>query len=136
MFVLQSNILGELGRNSKDAVGDDPLEMDALTFISFTASLEGYAVVDIELGFYHACALLSSGSVVCWGENLYGATGADINAGGNVGDDVGLPMNQIVPITFKNTHAVVEIAAGHHVTCSKIIPISSWNRMVDGGWGD
>lgn len=114
-----SNILGELGRDNVVDVGKLPTDMTMLTFISFSASLNGYDVYDVEAGFYNACALLSNGAMLCWGENLYAATGAKISSGGNVGDGLGMPMNQVDGIEFKYTHAVVQIATGHHVTCGK-----------------
>ena len=36
----------------------------------------GAKAVDVALGIYHTCALLTNGSVMCWGDGTYGQLGA------------------------------------------------------------
>ena len=38
----------------------------------------------IAAGNYHTCALLVSGSVQCWGDNMYGALGNNSTTESNV----------------------------------------------------
>lgn len=42
-------------------------------------------MVEITAGFFHTCARLASGSVRCWGQGAYGATGHANTT--SVGDD-------------------------------------------------
>jgi len=41
-------------------------------------------VIAVEGGYYHTCAILRSGSVRCWGENLAGQLGIGTNTNSNV----------------------------------------------------
>ena len=57
-----ANFFAELGTGtSTEDVGDDPGEMPA------PAAIIGDDVVDIDAGYEHACVLLVSGAVRCWG---------------------------------------------------------------------
>ena len=77
----------------------------------------------LQGGWFHICALLSSGQVFCWGENEFGQLGQ--GSTGDLGDEPGdlpePPINGLVDIA--------EIAVGSHHSCA---------RQEDGGvrcWG-
>jgi alpha-tubulin suppressor-like RCC1 family protein len=61
---------------------------------------------DIEAGCNHTCALLSNGTVACWGYNLWG----------QLGD--GTTIDSSTPRTVSNSDSVTAIAAGCNHTCA------------------
>ena len=63
---------GQLGVGNKDNLGDSSGEMEKLQAINFG---EGRTVKSIAAGGFHACALLDSNSVKCWGLGSYGQLG-------------------------------------------------------------
>jgi alpha-tubulin suppressor-like RCC1 family protein len=77
-------------------------------------------VADVSVGRYHACALLKSGAVRCWGQNTFGQLG-----GGGTRSGPAL----ITPRTIAN---VTSIAAGAATTCASI----STGRVWCWGWGN
>ncbi len=81
-------------------------------------------VVEIVLGRRHACALLQTGSLKCWGDNSSGAVGTGINDiyGNNE------TLDQVPNISFASP--VIDIKAGSLHNCA---------RLLDGDlkcWGD
>ena len=76
-----TNHAGQLGigRQLGTAIGDDELPT-SVPAISFSD-----AVIDIEAGFHHTCALLISGSLKCWGSNFSGQLG--LGHSNTIGDD-------------------------------------------------
>ena len=71
--------LGQLGYGNTNFVGyaETPADVEPLAV--------GGAVVDLVAGWNHACALLQSGDIRCWGEGIQGALGR--GTPDNVGDD-------------------------------------------------
>lgn len=68
-----ANSYGQLGVDRSSNVGDEAGDMGAgLKYVSLGT---GVTVVGVGSGDYHSCALLSNGSVKCWGANLYGTSG-------------------------------------------------------------
>ncbi len=66
-----SNYAGQLGNGNVENVGDDelPSSVDALTVTA------GLTVKVITAGDTHTCALLSDGTVKCWGRSNFGQLG-------------------------------------------------------------
>ncbi|MCA0404165.1 MAG: hypothetical protein LCH30_10285 [Proteobacteria bacterium] len=78
-----SNNYGQLGNSSNSG---SELENDVpLTVTGLSAD-----VATIAAGVYHNCALLKTGTVECWGNNLYGQLGNSTNSG--VGVDNYTPL--------------------------------------------
>src|SRR5687768_12033444 len=70
----------------------------------------------IATGASHACALLTSGNVKCWGDNSYGQLGiGDIDYRGDHEDEMGdnLPI-----VDLDAPDAVTQIAVGAHHSCA------------------
>jgi alpha-tubulin suppressor-like RCC1 family protein len=94
------NAYGELGNNSTT---------NSSTPVAVTG-LSG-AVVAITAGGSHTCALLSGGTVQCWGEN----------ADGELGDGTMVnspPYGSLTPVAVSDLSGVKAIAAGSSVTCA------------------
>jgi len=82
--------VGELGYGNIEHIGDDETPADAGDIHV------GGAVIDVEMGFYHTCALLATGAVRRWGDGFNGALGyGNTN---NVGIDVTPAAAGDVPI--------------------------------------
>ena len=73
------NEYGQLGQGNTDRIGDN----ESPSAIAAIALGEGRKVTQVAVGQSFACAVLSSGKVMCWGEGrLLGLAGA-----ANIGDD-------------------------------------------------
>ena len=91
-------------------------------------------VVQISAGGYHTCALLSNGSVACWGQNWHGQLGT------------GDTNNRLVPTLVKGINGegiltnVIEISVGHYHTCALLsngqVACWGWNRFGQLGTND
>ncbi len=84
-------------------------------------------VAALTAGYYHTCALTSSGAVLCWGANF----------NGRLGD--GTTTNRLTPVAVSGlTSGVVAIAAGAHHTCAVTDggAVVCWGANFDGQLGD
>lgn len=84
------NQSGQLGQGSSLNLGDDAGEMAKIRPLSL-----GQTARYIAAGGSTACAMLTDGSLRCWGENSSGQLGN--NTTENIGDDVG-EMDRLTPI--------------------------------------
>jgi len=110
------NLSGQLGNGSTT---------DSSTPVTVT-NLAGTAVA-IAAGTYHACALLASGAVQCWGLNSYGELGN------------GSTTNSSTPVAVTNlAGSVTAIAAGGYHTCALTTSgtMQCWGRNLDGQLGN
>ena len=69
-------------------------------------------VVDVTVGRYHSCAVLSDGRVKCWGNNFKGALG---NGTTNAFLE---PETSSVPLTVTGIDNAVAVEAGGRHTCA------------------
>ncbi|MCY1018414.1 RTX toxin [Pyxidicoccus sp. MSG2] len=85
----------------------------------------------LAVGGNHACALLSSGLVRCWGSNLYGQLG--YNSTENVGD--GEPISSFGYVNLGGN--AVKLAAGLEHTCALMDTqkVRCWGRNNSGQLG-
>jgi cysteine-rich repeat protein len=98
---------GQLGYANPNNVGDDELPSDvgAVPLPS--------AVIKLELGGQHSCAILQDGGLRCWGLNDRGQVGnGTIN---NVGDDESLAT--LAPVSVP---PVIDVEAGERHTCARV----------------
>ena len=65
-------------------------------------------VTDISIGEYFACAITSTGSVWCWGENEYG----------KLGDGTEEDSNSPVRVEIPSSLTAISISAGEHKACA------------------
>lgn len=113
---------GQLG-NGK-TTGPDPCDQGPCSLTPVTVSnLTG--VTAIAAGSYHTCALLSGGTVDCWG-----LLGLDPNAGA--------ANNSLVPTAVSNLSGVVAITAGQGFTCALLSAgsVECWGHNDAGQLGD
>jgi alpha-tubulin suppressor-like RCC1 family protein len=87
------NHWGQLGGRGDDAKHAQPSTMHGLA-----------DVVDLSLGFTHACAVRRSGEVVCWGNNLGRVANADT-----------LDLKQPTRIGISDA---IKVSAGSEATCA------------------
>jgi len=112
------------GRNLEDQLGNGTTSTDSPT--PTTVSGLGGATA-IALGFDHSCALLSNGSVQCWGANNYGQLGNGTGVSGSS-----------VPVAVSSLSGAVAVAAGSSHTCALLSDgsIACWGMNTDGELGN
>jgi alpha-tubulin suppressor-like RCC1 family protein len=87
-------------------------------------------VVDVDSGLGHVCALLSDGSVKCWGANNYGQLGNDSSL--NSQEPVGVAkLSGASDMAVGRNHACVIVSA----TATSTV-IDCWGLNSDGQLGD
>ena len=80
------NSMGQLG-NGLNTDSSSPVSVSGLE-----GSTPNSTVVAVEVGDLHACAILESGSVKCWGNNYYGKLGNGSATEGPVSRDSSTPV--------------------------------------------
>ena len=93
------------GRNVEGQIGDNSTT-DRWTPVDVPGLSAGVAA--IAAGETHTCALLSGGSVRCWGDNIYG----------QLGDNTSTPQH--LPSGVPGLGGVIAIAAGYMHTCALV----------------
>ena len=103
-----------LGLANGDHRGDEPAEMgDALPEVDLGV---GRTATAVALGNSHACALLDSGALKCWGENRDGGLGlGDTESRGDEPDEMG---DALPEVDLGTGRSGVAIAAGGYHTCA------------------
>jgi alpha-tubulin suppressor-like RCC1 family protein len=111
------------GRNDTGQLGNDS-QVDAHTPIPVTGLSAG--VAQIDGGKYSSCALLSTGSIKCWGQNDYGTLGT--------GDNV----SSLVPVPVVDITNATKVATGDHHTCAVLADSSArcWGYNSTAALGD
>ena len=111
-----ANDHGQLGLGDIDARGDDPNEMgDNLPAVSLGLP-SGVRVTSIAAGDAHTCALLSNGTVKCWGFGENGRLGSGDDASrGDEADEMGVAL-PVVNVGSGRTVKAITAGAAH--TCA------------------
>jgi alpha-tubulin suppressor-like RCC1 family protein len=91
------------GDNSYGQLGDGTNTSHST--LSLVVGLAGPTAA-ISLGYTHACALLTNGTVQCWGDNSYG----------QIGD--GTTTNRNVATTVPGLSGITAVTAGFYRTCA------------------
>lgn len=105
-----SGASGELGYGSTSNVGDG---IGPSIIAAGDVPLGGIAT-QVSVGNAHACALLTTGAVRCWGSGASGALGH--NSTSNIGDGVGPSIIAAGDIPLGGS--AVQISAGNATTCA------------------
>jgi alpha-tubulin suppressor-like RCC1 family protein len=95
-----------------------------LTSPQTIAGLTG--VTSVGLGYGHGCALISNGTVRCWGDNSVGQLG------------IATPVQSPVPLTVPGISTATAIATGEEHTCALLSQgsVRCWGRNGFGQLGD
>ncbi|MCX8190583.1 MAG: DUF2341 domain-containing protein [Candidatus Aenigmarchaeota archaeon] len=96
------------------------------TFLAFNLSFDGPIGGRVSLGGLHSCALLSNGSVVCWGRNNYGQLGDGSNT------------NRNTPVMVVGIENAVGISLGYYHSCALLSngSVMCWGNNWYGQLGD
>jgi alpha-tubulin suppressor-like RCC1 family protein len=121
---------GYLGLGDTKSRGDQPGEMGAhLPAVDLGT---GKTAVAVSLGYVHTCALLSDGSVKCWGGNYRGTLGlGDTNDRGNAPGQMG---DALPAVDLGTGRKAVAVSAGHFFTCA-LLDDGSVKCWGVNGWG-
>ena len=112
------------GYNGEGQIGDNS-QTQRLTPVSVSGLSSG--VIAISTGFYHACALLSTGAVKCWGQNSQG----------QIGDNS--KTNRLTPVDVSGlSSGVTAISAGYYHSCALLSTGAAkcWGYNASGQIGD
>lgn len=113
-----SNWWGQLGNGT---------QTDSLTPVPVTGLSSG--VISVSVGESHACALLATGAVQCWGHG----------PSGQLGDNSNSSTRRLTPVQVTGlTSGVVAISAGGEHTCALLATgaVQCWGRGDTGQVGD
>jgi len=112
------------GRNDHGQIGDGTSGADKLS-PSSVLGLTG--VGSISMGASHSCAVLTSGSVKCWGYNWYGQVGD-----GTSGTD------RLTPVSVTGLSAVSQLSSGNGHSCAMLSngTLKCWGRNDSGQLGN
>jgi alpha-tubulin suppressor-like RCC1 family protein len=129
------NNYGQLGIGSTRTVGDGPGELgDMLAPVALGTNR---TAVDLAVGRFHVCVLLSDGMVKCWGRNDFGQLGYGHDA--NLGDSPS-EMGDNLPRVQLGSGTVVDVEVGTQHSCARFMDgaLKCWGRNDFGqlGLGD
>jgi len=112
------------GRDDKGQLGNgDETTADSATPVTVTGIT---TATSLALGFSYSCALLTGGTVKCWGYNDYG----------NLGD--GTRANSATPVDVSGITTATSIASGRNHVCALLTDgtIKCWGHNGDGPIGN
>jgi alpha-tubulin suppressor-like RCC1 family protein len=96
-------------------------------------------VTAISVGTYHACALLSGGTVECWGYNAHGELGNGSSTGPSTCNGTnGTAACSATPVAVSGLTGVTAISAGYEQTCALLSggTVECWGYNADGELGN
>ena len=124
------NKSGQLGNgqstgDSEDNSADSSVPMEVLGINDAT---------QITAGGYHTCALLQTGTITCWGYNIYG----ELGNGQSTGDWEDRSADSSVPVGVTGISDATQITAGEVHTCAlrQTSTITCWGRNKYGQLGN
>lgn len=120
---------GRLGRNATSNIGDGV----GPSIIAAGDIALGGTAVQVTVGLDHACALLTTGAVRCWGSGAGGALG--YNSTSNIGDGVGPSIVTAGDVPIGGI--AVYVSAGSSATCALLIngQLRCWGSGTGGTLG-
>ncbi len=109
------NYYGQLGNGATGGQSTTPVQVSGIT-----------SAIAISTGADHSCALLSGGSVKCWGFNADGELGNNTTTGSPT------------PVQVSGLASAIEVSASSYDTCALISggTVECWGDNGDGQLGD
>mgnify|MGYP001004224740 CR=1 FL=1 len=83
-------------------------------------------IIQLSVGTSHACAVVSDGTIRCWGDNTFG----------QLGD--GTTVDRLSPAIVPGLNGIVQVGVGQDFTCAldQSQRVHCWGRNVNGQLGD
>jgi len=124
--------LGELG----DGATSGPDTCGTVTCNTSPVSVTGITdAIAVSAGAAHTCALLATGHIDCWGDNIFG----ELGDGSNTGPDTcnGTPCSE-TPVQVTGITDAIAVSAGHSNTCALLSSgqVDCWGDNSSGELGD
>ena len=119
----------QLGSGDLTNIGNATGQMgDHLAVVSIGSDR---AVVDIVAGLNHACVLLDTNAVKCWGKTYTNGTT------GTIGDSASEMGDSLLPLDFGTTYTVKQVVAGGDQSCVLLSNggVKCWGRNYGGNLG-
>lgn len=123
------NDMGQLGQGHTNTVGDDPNEMGA----NLPAIDLGGTAVQVSAGLSYACALLTGGTVKCWGSDVNGVLGQGDS--GNIGDEPNEMGANLPAIDVGGTVTKISTGGAHNCVILDSGALKCWgtSRLLGNG---
>ena len=115
------------GANDYGQLGDGSIANATARTTPVAVSGLSSGVSAISTGYYHSCALLSTGAVKCWGNNTYGQLGDNSQT------------QRLTPVDVSGlSSGVTAISAGYWHTCALLSTgaVKCWGQNTYGQLGD
>lgn len=130
------NEWGRLGLGDVVNRGDGPGEMgDNLPAVALGT---GRTAQQVSTGYGHACALLDTNQIKCWGVNTFGSLG--IGSVTHRGDEPSEMGDNLPIVALGSGRSAKAVSAGSHHTCALLdnAQVKCWGRNSEGqlGLGD
>jgi alpha-tubulin suppressor-like RCC1 family protein len=128
------NAYGELGIGT--TIGPETCENEVEPCSKTPVPVSGVThATQISSGGEHTCALLSGGSIDCWGQNEYGELGNATNTGP---ESCYTLFCSTAPVAVSGITAARQITAGEDQTCALLSEggVDCWGYNGDGELGD
>ncbi|MET0791393.1 MAG: hypothetical protein ABW061_07715 [Polyangiaceae bacterium] len=129
-----SSASGMLGIGQSNLRGDQAADMgDHLPgFDLGSCSIKAFAG---GFGYHYGCALLSNGSVKCWGANSFGQLGIDRSS--HAGDEPGDMGSAVSALSLGTGRTVASVAPGYYHSCALLDTgdVKCWGANFTGSLG-
>ncbi len=132
-----SNSDGQLGLGDTTSRGTSAAHMgDSLPYTDLGSNVNGpYTVQQLALGRYHACAVLNTLQVKCWGDNTYGQLGyGDAADRGDSSSEMGNFLNFV---DLGAGYTAKQVALGLDFSCALLTTgaVKCWGANSQGQLG-
>jgi alpha-tubulin suppressor-like RCC1 family protein len=112
------------GQNAYGQLGNGTTIYNSTTPVTVAGITNATA---LDVGYLHTCAVLSDGTVKCWGENSHGQLGNGPSF-----------FNFFSPVAVPGVTNAIAVSAGVYHTCAVLSdgPVKCWGNNSAGGLGD
>ncbi len=113
------------GYNEMGQLGDGTTMSSSTQVV---VDLGGATATDVSSGYWHTCALLSDGQILCWGQNTQG----------QLGDGTTNDSSSPVSVNLGSGTTALQLSSGGRYTCALVqnYSIACWGQNAAGQLGD